>query len=200
MKHQITLQSLDKKLDKILNILKPVLSPEQPTKWNHLKMLPEYTAQYLFNECKKLFPCYSHANFSDIKSDRSGKYEIDFKPNIEADEDYKNMSANEIKEKGIRGITLEERLLLELQYFRETGKHLDINDWTLCAGSRYSDGCIPAVYWFYDKLKVNYYRPDSHYDCLRARAAVPLATSSFNPLLLTFDYNGKKYKIKEIIE
>jgi len=148
--------------------------------WNHLKMLPEYTAQYLFNECRELFNCHSYINLSQIKSDRSGKYEIDFKPNIEADEDYKNMSADDVK--GIKTITLEERLLMELQYFKRTGQHLDIQNVTLCAGSRCSDGSIPCVYGRYDKLEVYDCRPDDHDDYLRARAVV--LPSPLSPLIL----------------
>jgi hypothetical protein len=38
--------------------------------------------------------------------------------------------------RNIRGHYLLERLLYELKYFAETGKHLDIDNLTLCSGSR----------------------------------------------------------------
>lgn len=165
--------------------------------WNKLKM-KNYTAEGLFEECKKLFPCYSYNDLSKIKSDRTGEYEIKFAPNIEADEEYKNISANEINEKGIKGITLEERLLLEIQYLKETGKHLDIDNLTLCAGSRSSDGGVPYVCWRGGRLRVYGCDPGSRCDSLRARATVlPSSLSPFDPSLLTFEYQGKKYKLVE---
>lgn len=71
-----------------------------------------------------------------------------FKKNIEADPELANKSANELKQE--EQITLRERLLLELQYFKETGGHLDIDNITLCAGSRDSGGYVPNVYWHAD--------------------------------------------------
>jgi hypothetical protein len=43
------------------------------------------------------------------------------------------------------GITLEERLLYGIAYFRETGKHLDQQCITRCDGSRTLDGYVPYV-------------------------------------------------------
>lgn len=103
------------------------------------------STQDIYNECEKLFPCYIPMDFSDIKDDRTGSYTVYFKKNVEADEEFKNMSANDLKEKGIKGITLKERLLLEIEYFKETGKHLDINCVTLCAGSRGVVSRVPIV-------------------------------------------------------
>lgn len=48
------------------------------------------------------------------------------------------------------GITLRERLFLELAYFTETGEHLDVTGYTICSGSRDSDGGVPGVYWSAD--------------------------------------------------
>jgi len=54
--------------------------------------------------------------------------------------------------------TLKERLIHGLKYFIESGRHLDTLNTTLCAGSRYTDDCVPIVgarngqfdvYWFY---------------------------------------------------
>jgi hypothetical protein len=46
--------------------------------------------------------------------------------NVEADEQFKNKSANDLKQTNHTGITFMERLLLELYYFEETGKNLDV--------------------------------------------------------------------------
>lgn len=101
-------------------------------------------------------------------------YAILFNKNIEADEEFKNLSANQLKEKSISGITLLERLLLEALYFSITLEHLDVNNVTLCCGSRYSGGSIPPVDWHSDdsKLRVSWYGPDFANDRLRARVAV----------------------------
>jgi hypothetical protein len=88
------------------------------------------------------------------KNDRpiDKSYAILFKNNIEADEDLKNLSAYALENRGIKGITLKERLLMEIFYFAKTGKHLDndkhnYTNRTLCSGSRYSGGYVPNVYW-----------------------------------------------------
>ena len=138
------------------------------------------TPQKLLDKCKELFPCwkYTDKNLDEIiTSDRTAKdgpYAVWFRDRIEADEKLKNLSANELKKRNILGITLEERLLYELKFFRETGKHLDINNWTLCTGSRYSDGVVPCVYWGgdSDKLDVGWCGPGVACGSLRARQAV----------------------------
>ena len=143
--------------------------------WNRLKMTSSDTAASLYSECQKLFPCWcwNEAKLANIVSDRSGDYEIGFAPNIEADEDFKNLSVNDLKERGIQGITLPERLKLELQYYKATGKHLDIDYFTLCAGSRYSDGSVPGVRcWSSDELGVGWDDPDVRNGVLRSRRAV----------------------------
>jgi len=114
------------------------------------------------------------------KNDRDpaqdGSYLVKFRRNVEADEEFANKSANDLAkgEKEIKGITLLERLLLELGYFMATKEHLDVNDVTLCSGSRDSDGDVPSVYWYadYRKLFVLWGSPDHSHSSLRARAVV----------------------------
>jgi len=86
----------------------------------------------------------------------------------------KNLSANDLGRRNIAGITLEERLVYELKYFEETGNHLDIKNWTLCAGSCYSDGFVPGVYWVSvaGELVVGGFSPGDRGGVLRSRAAV----------------------------
>lgn len=107
-----------------------------------------------------------------------------FKKNIEADEELQNKSANDLEKEGIEGITLRERLLMELNYFNETGKHLDIDNVTLCSGSRSSDGSVPDVRWGSDsrEVGVDCCRASSSYPNLRSRAAATLEPSTLNPL------------------
>lgn len=69
------------------------------------------------------------------------------KESVEADEEHANKSANDIKAAKLVTMTLLERLLYEVVYYTETGKHLDVKNVTLCAGSRYSDNYVPCVDW-----------------------------------------------------
>jgi hypothetical protein len=123
-----------------------------------IEMKKEWTVRYLFNECKKLFPIwiYDEEELDKIKSDRSGDYTVYFRDRIEADKELKDMSADDLKEKGIVGITLEERLAMEIDYFKRTGKHLDIDNWTLCSGSRGSDGHVPGVDFIGGEVNVDW--------------------------------------------
>jgi len=163
-----------------------------------IKMKKTDTAYSLFQECKKLFPawCWDEKELKNITNDRNGKYEIKFKDCVEADEELKNTSANELKEKGIIGITLPERLKMELDFFKETGKHLDVENITLCSGSRLSDGFVPFVYWFVGGLRVHYFSPGIANGRLRSRQAVSSTSNlkSFN--LDSFDLSQIKITIR----
>ncbi len=105
---------------------------------------------------------------------KNGDYIVLFNKNIEADEEFKNLSANKLKKMDHQGITLMERLLLEVLYFDKTKKHLDINNWTLCSGSRDSDGDVPYVCWdsIDDRLYVNWCHFEYFDADLRSRAVV----------------------------
>ena len=135
------------------------------------------TPQQLYNKCAKLFPCWKWTDRSldeIVQSERTAKdgtYAVWCRDVVEADEDLKNLSANYLTKRGITGITLEERLLMELKYFKETGNHLDIADITLCSGSRYSDGRVPEVYWYPDdrRLYVLWCHPEGFSPDLRSR-------------------------------
>ena len=136
------------------------------------------TLQRLYDNCVKLCPCWKWTDDDldkIVQSERTAKdgtYAVWFRDVVEADEELKNLSANDLKEKGIPGITLEERLLMELKYFKETGNHLDIKSWTLCSGSRCSSGGVPGVDWRSGGLGVDWYHPDNADDRLRSRRAV----------------------------
>jgi len=136
------------------------------------------TPQKLFDKCKELFPCWkwTDKNLDEIvnseRTSKDGAYAVWFRNQIEADEDLQNLSANDLKKRDIPGITLEERLLFELKYFKETGKHLDVENITLCSGSRYSDGRVPDVDWCLGELAVGWYDPARCRAVLRSRRAV----------------------------
>lgn len=133
------------------------------------------TPEKLFSGMKSLMPAWKYwDNLDEIVSDRKADkdYCIWIRNRVEADEELKNKSANDMKRESIPGIAIEERLLYEIKFFDETGKHLDIKNWTLCAGSRLPDGYVPCVYWRGDGVDVSWYYTGSRSDAFRARAVV----------------------------
>ena len=139
------------------------------------------TSQRLYDKCEELFPCWKWTDRSldeVVTSDRTAKnqaYPIWIRDRVEADEELKSFSADCLKNQNISGITLEERLVYELKYFKETRKHLDIENVTLCAGSRCGDGNVPDVRWgedYDDELGVGWCDPGAACDYLRSRVAV----------------------------
>ncbi|HEY4524378.1 MAG TPA: hypothetical protein VJL36_01300 [Candidatus Paceibacterota bacterium] len=113
----------------------------------------------------------------------TGAYRLHVCANIEADEEFKNLSANDLKARGFPSITLTERLLLGLTFFIATDRngqpdaderHLDRDNTTLCAGSRRSDGFVPRVSWDRDSRKacVDWCSPDYFRSGLRSCSVV----------------------------
>jgi len=109
-----------------------------------------------------------------------------FKKSVEPDEDTLGLSVNETLAKGITqadGITLRERLLMEIQYFAETGKHLDVKGFTFCSDSRHSDGRVPSVCLFPNgKVYVDWFLLDDSDSEHGIRRAVTLESLSSIPL------------------
>lgn len=132
------------------------------------------TEEQVYEDCKELFSCSNYIELKNITSVRTSKkaYFIKVKANIEADKNLKNLSANDLKEKGINGITLLERLVLEKDYFKKTGQHLDIDNITLCSGSCNSDGRFPGVFWYGDGLRVRWSSTGNKNPVWRAREVI----------------------------
>lgn len=135
----------------------------------------------VYDTCAKRFKCWRYnddldasVKENDRDPNRDGTYAIWVKDVVEADENLKNLSANALAEQKIKGVTLLERMLHELKYFKETGKHLDISNVTLCSGSRSSDGNVPDVYWDDGGFRVSWDCTDDARPSLRAREAVTL--------------------------
>ncbi|KKT20937.1 MAG: hypothetical protein UW06_C0049G0002 [Parcubacteria group bacterium GW2011_GWE1_43_8] len=156
-----------------------IVIPEKKSGFDRLIIVaPGMTPQVLFNKCSGLFKTWKYTDKDldeVIISDRTpakGAYAIWLRDRIEADEEMKNISANQIKQQQIITCTLEERILYELKYFKETNQHLDVQKITLCAGSRSRHGHVPSVSWGDSKMVVRWYDPGNQNDNLRARAAV----------------------------
>jgi hypothetical protein len=98
-------------------------------------------------EMRSLFKVWSYYDDAELDKDFPPPKEItirEFEYSVEPTT--LDVSAKE-GDPEMKGITLRERLLMEILYFKETGKHLDIIGWTICSGSRYSDGDVPGVYF-----------------------------------------------------
>ncbi len=128
--------------------------PEERSDFERLLVvIPGITAERVYDECAKHFKCGRYTADLDKsvtvndRSASSGAYAAWVRARIEADEELQNLSANDMPTHSRKGITLLERLVLELQQWSENDKHLDIVNITLCAGSRDADGCVPCAYW-----------------------------------------------------
>ncbi|MDD5749429.1 MAG: hypothetical protein PHO91_01420 [Patescibacteria group bacterium] len=128
---------------------------------------------------KKCFPVSSYIDDLDkdvIDNVRVSdcNYAIRIRERVEADEELKNLSANKLRQQGVNAMTLLERLVYELKYFSETNEHLDVQNWTLCAGSRGRDGGVPCVFWLAGngRLRVGWFFPGFAVGFLRARQSV----------------------------
>ena len=149
---------------------------------------PKLKTSELLNFCRSKFKVWSWKTDKELDKNfpRPKKETTHYFLNcVEADEIHKNKSANDLKKEGIKGITLRERIIMELEYFELTGKHLDIDNITLCSGSRYLDGDVPYSVWIDDDgFCVDGCGPDSRSDSIRAReqfSSIP-SNLTFEPL------------------
>lgn len=156
--------------------------PERPAqgKWFLIVVVGGITLQRFFDKCSELFKAckWTEDSLNDVvTSDRTAKdgaYAVWIRDTREADEDLKGLSANDLKEKGIVVITLEERLLFELKYFDETGVHLDVENVTLCSGSHCSNGNILYVDQINHCMSIDSHSSDNQASNLCAREVVAL--------------------------
>jgi hypothetical protein len=157
-----------------------VTIPLCPEGFDRLIIVPEgMTAHIVYDQCSQLFPCWKYTDRSldeavpeNERDPKNGTYAIWVRDRQEADVEHKNKSADQIMREELTTETLLERLLHELVYFKETGQHLDIENVTLCAGSRDSNGDVPSVHWSGDELEVSWCDPVDADDVLRAREVV----------------------------
>lgn len=143
---------------------------------------PEIPINMIWQAHEDRYPCYStigddleEALPENDRTYKKGPYGIWVRDRVEADKELKELSADVLCKRKIAGITLDERLRLELFYWvRSRGQHLDVDNITLCAGSRDSDGSVPHVSWPGDGLGVYWYAPGDADPRLRAREIVSL--------------------------
>lgn len=158
-----------------------IVIPERKPGFDRLLVIAQgMTPQLLFDKCKELFSSwkYTDKNLDEvIKSNRTsqnGHYAIWVRDRVEADEENKNLSADDLKKRNSTEITFEERMLYELKFFKETGKHLDEKNTTLCTGSCHSGGDVPSIRWGADghEVYVCWYSPGGRGGGLRSRSVV----------------------------
>ncbi len=108
------------------------------------------TLGQVFAALGRRFSVYSYYNDPDAevtKNERTNTetYAIWVRERVEADKRLRNFSANDIKAAGLATQTLLEHLLHMLVVFDEDGTHLNVDNITLCSGSRDSDGRVLFV-------------------------------------------------------
>lgn len=131
----------------------------------------------IIKEMKALFSVWSYLDDKELDQQFPPLTKIttrEFLYSVEPDPDTLGKSAKEADPQQT-GITLRERLLMEIQYFKETGSHLDIKGWTICSGSRYSDGRVPSVCFHPStgEVRVNWYGVDHSHSPCGLRQQVP---------------------------
>ncbi len=161
-----------------VNLADVEIPPEQPGFGWVVMVARGLTLNQAWAKCGERFRAYSYIGDDLDKAiptnDRtsSAAYAKRFRDCVEADEENKNLSADALARREAQSIILLERLLMELWYHWKTGEHLDIENVTLCAGSRASYGGVPSVRWCGDKLSVDCYNLVAAGDSLRARTAL----------------------------
>lgn len=158
--------------------------PEASDEFSWLICRPKnFFAERAYSGGKQLYDKWKWTDKSlddvlDMSFGMDGKaksYIIRIRSNQEADEDLKNLSANQIAKRNINTLCLAERLLLGDFLYWKHKKQIDVKTITLCAGSRYLYGFVPDVSWSedYDKIGAHScYDPRYDNDDLRSRQAV----------------------------
>jgi hypothetical protein len=141
-----------------------VLIPVRPAygKWRLLFIPKGMTMNLAFKTCEKLFTSWKYYDDLDkkiIKNIRNtdSNYVVWVRDEVEPDSEFLGKSTRQADPEMLIGITLLERIIFEIKYFTETGKHLDIKGVTFCSGSRNSGGDIPRAYLNSDgRFEVSY--------------------------------------------
>jgi len=165
--------------------LSQVVVPEKPEGFGPMRLvvvareLAEWTTgnplQGTQDALKKHFPTWQYESDLDntitgnSREPKNGSYALWVRDVREADEEFANKSANDLAAMNHVSITVLERQLMEADYFWERGEHLDIQNITLCAGSRRRDGGVPGADWYGGEFRVFWYDAARRRPSLRSR-------------------------------
>lgn len=158
-----------------------VVIPKKPIEgaWRLLIIAQGLTLNQVYGAMSKAFQCWRYkddldANVTKNIRDTKIAYAIWVRDGVEPDENYLGKSTNQADPNMTIGVTLLERMIYEIVYFDETGKHLDVKGVTFCTGSRDSDGSVPFVAWGPDnqEVRVDWYNLAQAYAKYGLREAV----------------------------
>ncbi len=131
--------------------------------WRMVFIAKGMTMNKAFDRCKALFKSWRYNDDLDkaIPTNTrtaSEHYAVWVRTGAEPDAEFLGKSTNQADPNMKKGITVLERIILEIKYFSETGGHLDIKGVTFCSGSRSSGGYVPYAFWYDDgKFGVYWY-------------------------------------------
>lgn len=158
-----------------------VIIPEKPEgdDWRLIFIAKGLTINLAFDKASKLFPTWRYAEDLDkaiTKNVRNtqNNYAIWVKDGAEPDQEFLGKSTKQADPDMKLGVTLLERIILEMKYFLETGEHLDIKGLTFCSGSRSSGGNVPSACWIDDKFGVFWFVLDGSVSDYGLRLAISL--------------------------
>ncbi|MFH1193676.1 MAG: hypothetical protein V1661_01635 [bacterium] len=154
--------------------------PEYQEEFERIILMPRgLTREMILKALKIAFPVFYYYDDFDAaekfncRDALQGSYAIRVRDCVRADNQLKNLSARNLEQMGIAGITLPERRIYELKYFDETGRHLDDSGTvTLCSGTTDALGNFSGVRWHDEKLDLDWYEPQQKSSNLRARAVM----------------------------
>ena len=107
----------------------------------------------VFRACQVHFKCWRYTEdlnqaIQENERKNTDSYAIWVRDTVEADEVHKNKSTEMVKKEKLKKETVLERMIHELKYSLESGKHLDWDSTaTLCSGSDFNEGvcCVSFV-------------------------------------------------------
>ena len=148
-----------------------------------IKERPKLKTSELLQLCRDKFPVWSYLSDEELDKQFPAPEKATsriFLDSIEPDKETLGKSVQEA-DPNQKGITFRERIIMELEYFKKTGNHLDIKGATFCSGSSNADGYVPGCYWYGGKFRVDWYYLGHSYSDYGVRSAVALDSFSFNP-------------------
>ena len=132
-----------------------ILPPCPGEGWRLILVAKGMTMNKAFDRCKALFKSWRYNDNLDKAIPTNVRtanqhYAVWVRTGAEPDAEFLGKSTNQVDPTMKLGMTLLERIILEIKYFSETGSHLDIKGVTFCSGSRDSDGNVPSARWYGD--------------------------------------------------